>query len=137
MLTGQEAATALRMNELAEAGPNTIACTDNGARCVPVPDAETLNGLSAGETLYGRSVYAIAERSIDEKEPLFSADELVCDDSGVPLTCSRAGDEPPTIAPGETFFVTYKPYRAEFTADGIQLRVPRSEVPLARADSQG
>lgn len=112
-----------RMNEAADAGPNTIRCAGGGVSlaCNAVPDPEVIPALRRGESaMYGRTVYGfITPAGIGR--PLFESGELVCGrpaDNGA-MACSRVDDVKPTIRPSETVFVTYKSYEGvSFRAGG-------------------
>jgi hypothetical protein len=121
---------------LADAGPNSIRCAGTGAMltCTPVPDADVVQALKSGDTLYGRTVYrGIRDATIDDA-PLFESGELVCGDAkrGT-IICSRVDHVPPVIAVGESFFVTYKPYHVTFENGTMRERAGRPIVPLVRA----
>lgn len=127
--------------QLADAGPNSVHCSGLGAtvRCVPVADSTVTARLKRGDDLYGRTVYrSITKRATDSAAPMFEQGELVCGEPGADskMLCSRVEIVQPVIAPGESLFVTYKPYHVTFDAQGVPTTTSgRPTVRLLRAAS--
>jgi len=136
---GPEAqAASQRMNELAEAGPNTIRCSEEAGPviCTPVPDREVIPALKSGKSnLYGRTVYGhITAASLGH--PLFENGELVCGDlaDDGSMACTSVDDVKPKIRAGESEFVTYKPYNVTFDGGGNPVgRIGEATIPLSLA----
>jgi hypothetical protein len=123
------------MQELADAGPNDIRCSDDSAilRCTAVPGQEALDALRNGETLYGRHVYSDVSRAADTGIPVFEADELFCDPPGADgiMLCRAAGEVQPTVSPGQKMLATYRRYHVTFGPSGNTIgRQGERTVPL-------
>lgn len=137
-LTPEAIAERSKAYAIADAGPQSITCSDEGrnSRCSPIQDAEALSALRRGATIYQRTVHGgITQRAIDARMPFFAADDIVCDAQNPDGTmmCTGVTARPPSLGSGQSTIITYRLLHVTFK-DGQPVERPLpATVPLTRA----
>jgi hypothetical protein len=126
------------MNELLNAGPRFLTCTDEARRmtCSPLSESQERAAILRGDPFFVRTVKSDVSAAIGANVPVFDSDELVCDPPAGDgtLTCSPAGMVTPTAPPGQTLFASYKAFHGTINADGsLSVQVETPQVPLDQA----